>query len=155
MNDRIAELETARLSCEADEDATLRLQEKLARLRATVAQTRCGSPPGQDRSQGQGQGKGQGQGQGRVAGGGEPTTPAFPLAFRSVELPYLLLRSDNQIGSLSRQRSAVQQFRTLGWQRRSRRAARHSGSESPVSPVSAVSNSAASDVTDFCRQMAF
>ena len=43
MNDRIAELEAARLSCEADEDAALRLQEKLARLRATVAQTRCGS----------------------------------------------------------------------------------------------------------------
>ena len=65
MNDRIAELETARLSCEADEDAALRLQEKLARLRATVAQTRCGSPPGQDRSQGQGQGKGQGSGSGQ------------------------------------------------------------------------------------------
>jgi len=43
VNDRIAELEAARLSCEADEDAALRLQEKLARLRATVAQTRCGS----------------------------------------------------------------------------------------------------------------
>ena len=42
VNDRIADLEAARLSCEADEDAALRLQEKLARLRATVALTRCG-----------------------------------------------------------------------------------------------------------------
>jgi len=47
VNDRIAELEAARLSCEADEDAALRLQEKLARLRATVAHTRCGSSLGQ------------------------------------------------------------------------------------------------------------
>ncbi len=41
VNSRIAELEAARLSCEADEDAALRLQARLARLQATVAQTRC------------------------------------------------------------------------------------------------------------------
>ena len=41
VNSRIAELEAARLSCEADEDAALRLQGRLARLQTTVAQTRC------------------------------------------------------------------------------------------------------------------
>ena len=43
VNSRIAELEAARLSCEADEDAALQLQTKMARLRATVAQSRCGA----------------------------------------------------------------------------------------------------------------
>ena len=45
VDSRIAQLETARLSCEADEDAALRLQAKLARLQATVAQTRCDTHP--------------------------------------------------------------------------------------------------------------
>ena len=41
VNSRIAELEAARLSCEADEDAALRLQAKVARLQASLAQARC------------------------------------------------------------------------------------------------------------------